>query len=207
MSQLVTITVRFDGDEKIAHIIDEAFHAAAGPIRDAIRSWGKRYRSFAQERFDVYSKGGGDWPPLAPSTIARRRTGKKRSKKSKKLERAYRRAGLADIANQLSSAYSKKVSILRNTGTLFAALSPTFQGAPGAVEREGLYEIEVGFDGPAKHPTGKATIADIASFHQNGGPRLPKRQILVDPPQYLTDEMSADLASGITKELKSKGLT
>jgi hypothetical protein len=34
---------------------------------------GAIYRSFAQERFSRLSRGGGEWPPLAESTIARRR--------------------------------------------------------------------------------------------------------------------------------------
>lgn len=34
---------------------------------------GAIYRSFAMERFSKLSRGGGSWPPLAPSTIARRR--------------------------------------------------------------------------------------------------------------------------------------
>src|SRR5208283_220651 len=30
------------------------------------------YSSFVQRRFNIFSRGGGDWPPLAPSTVYRR---------------------------------------------------------------------------------------------------------------------------------------
>lgn len=40
------------------------------------RKWGVRYLAFARERFVKYSKGGGNWKPLSPETIASRRSGK-----------------------------------------------------------------------------------------------------------------------------------
>ena len=40
-----------------------------------LKQWGVRYRGFVQQRFDQYSKGGGNWAPLKPATIARRRKG------------------------------------------------------------------------------------------------------------------------------------
>lgn len=85
-----------------------------GDIDDVIAlvatKWGARYRSFVQERFDIFSKGGGDWPPLKASTVARRRKGRKKSKKP-------------------------RATILRDTNTLFTALQPQFRGAPGAIEQ------------------------------------------------------------------------
>lgn len=48
---------------------------ASGPVAVALKQWGFRYRSFVQERFDTFSKGGGDWPALALSTIRKRRKG------------------------------------------------------------------------------------------------------------------------------------
>lgn len=86
-----------------------------GDVDDAVAivaaKWGVRYRSFIQERFDTYSKGGGDWPPLKASTVKARRSGKKSKKKK------------------------PKATILRDTSTLFTALQPQFAGAPGAIEQ------------------------------------------------------------------------
>jgi len=44
-----------------------------GPLRKAIKQWAVRYRAFAQRRFYSYARGGGDWPPLAPSTVLSKR--------------------------------------------------------------------------------------------------------------------------------------
>ena len=40
------------------------------PAVDAMYTqWGSRYSAFIRRRFDQFSRGGGDWPPLAASTI------------------------------------------------------------------------------------------------------------------------------------------
>ena len=75
---------------------------------------------------------------------------------------------------------SREGSILRKTGLLFNALQPAFPGNGGLAIRAGL-SIVVGYGGAAKHGKGKAKIADIAEFHQLGGPRLPQRKIIVQP--------------------------
>lgn len=147
-----------------------------GHIRDAIKKWGLRYRSWAQERFDTSSKGGGKWPPLKPSTIRRRRTGKRQGKYG-------------------------ATSILRDTGVLFKVLTPTFQGTPGSIEEDIPFGIRVGYGGPSKHPNGSVTVADIASFHQKGAGFLPERKIIVDPIDKVVDQMGRDMVIGIQREL------
>ncbi|HOM61924.1 MAG TPA: hypothetical protein PLP49_10895 [Anaerohalosphaeraceae bacterium] len=146
-----------------------AFEYGQEEWEDCWKKWGLYYRSEMKERFDIYSKGGGDWAPLKPSTIYRRRHGKGgRYKRGKK---AYLKA-LATGGGQ--------VSILRDTGTLFNALSPTL-GKLG--QRQDIYKngVGVGF-ADVPHPRGgTATIAQIASYHQTGGKHLPKREILVEP--------------------------
>lgn len=90
-------------------------------------------------------------------------------------------------------------AILRDTGALFAALAPTVQDAPGAFEQQLPFGVEVGFGGPARHPAPEGsksappTIADIAAFHQFGAGHLPKREIIVDPTQEVTNEMANDM--------------
>lgn len=146
--------------------------SGSGPIRKAIKQWAVRYRSFVRERFDKFSKGGGDWKPLSKRTLAGRRKGK----------------GVGLVA-----------AILRDTGTLMAALQPTFTRKPGALERDIPFGVRVGFGGPARHKGGKATIADIASFHQEGKGRLPKREIIVDPSRGVLNAMASDMERALGK--------
>lgn len=142
-----------------------------GPVRAAIHQWAMRYRSFAQERFDTFSKGGGNWQKLSAATIRGRR-GKQ-----------------------------QRVSILRDTGTLFNALAPTFDGKPGQLQQDIPFGVRVGFGGAAKHPTANATVADIARFHDQGLGRNPQRQIIVKPPSSVTRLMATDMERGL-KRLK-----
>lgn len=126
--------------------------------------WAARYRGFIQERFDTYSKGGGDWAPLAPSTIKARRKGRGKG----------------------------SPAILKNTGILFAAINPTFSGQPGALQEDIPFGVRVGYGGEARYPGASPAIADIAAFHQAGGRHLPKREIIVDPPITVTEAMAQD---------------
>jgi hypothetical protein len=170
----------------------------AAPIVRALKQWAARYRSFVRERFDTYSKGGGTWKPLALSTIYARRHRKSTARKIKKMRKEGASEGdIRDVAN---------VSILRDTGTLFAALHPTF-GKPGQVEEMTEFGVKVGFGGAALHPNGQGvTIADIASFHQFGHmPYLPQREILV-PPDVMTQlGMNDDMEKALEKLQKETG--
>lgn len=143
----------------------------SGQIRKAFKQWAARYRSFIQERFDLYSKGGGDWPPLKHA----RRRGKK-----------------------------DKASILRDTGTLYAALSPTFQKKPGALQEDIDFGIRVGYGGPGRHANGgSATVADIAGFHQIGAGYLPVRKIIVEPSADVLAKMADDMNNALGTMLKA----
>lgn len=147
-----------------------------------LKQWSFRYRAFAQDRFDRFSKGGGNWAPLAKSTIYHRRHGGaggfKRGKK------AYE-AAVAGGGGQ--------ISILRDTGLLFNTLDPKLK-QPGLYEMPGLNKITIGFSDGIKHTGGSASIADIANYHQSGGKYLPKREILVEPDQDTCDGMSSDVS-------------
>lgn len=158
--------------------------AAEIPNR-VFRVWAMMYRSFIQLRYDRFSKGGGNWKPLSKATLAaRRRKGTRRRKKFK--------AGA-------STSLSMRPAILRDTGVMFNALSPEFRRRPGQLQKQLPSAILVGYGGPHRHPGGKATIADIASFHQTGEGRLPKREIIVDPDRETLDDMAKVV-------LKEKGL-
>ncbi len=155
-----------------------------GPIRRAMRQWAARYRGFAQQRFDKFSKGGGGWPPLAASTKARRRKARKGRKKGA----------------------ARSFSLLRDTGLLFAALDTPWTRKPGALQEDIEFGVRVGYGGPAKYPGGKATIADIAGFHQEGKGRLPKREIIVDPDDRTVDAMAGDMERALGQMARITGV-
>ncbi len=208
----------------------------AGPIRTAMHQWGVRYRSFLQRRFLAFSRGGGDWPPLAASTIrARRSTAKTKLQRAKKSYRSaaarlekslksLRRSG-SQAANvraekaqrnfrekeraMLAATRDRKqqvetgegIAILRDTGLLFMALTPELVGAEGQYQLDVEDGVMVGFGGPGTYPDGKATIADIASFHQAGGGRLPQRRIVVPPDEQTVAAMQEDMRRAIRRLL------
>ena len=186
--------------EKFGKDIQAQLNGADGPVQDAIQLWAVRYRSWSQLRFDLYSRGGGDWQKLALSTIKRRRHGTK----SNVLKLRQILAAKPEQANSPQPSMGDGVSILRDTGLLFAALAPIFAGAPGALQETIHFGIRVGYGGPQRHIKGgkqaRATIADIASFHQNGNlPRLPQREIIVDPPEELLETMADDMTKALNK--------
>ena len=140
--------------------VEAISRGSSTPIQRCHRRWGKRYEAFIRRDFTRQSSGGGRWPALDPATVARRR-----------------KEGVG-------------AKILRDTGTLLAALTI---GAPGNVfklEKDGCL---FGFGGPARHPGGKARIADIARFHDSGAGTLPQRQIIVPPDAATIAGMESDV--------------
>lgn len=187
---------------------------AGGPLRDAWTQVAVRYRAFIQERYSEYSRGGGNWAPLAESTI-RKRTNAPVTRLHTAIRQGLRLTA-AQYAKRLKAARAKaarhwnkhlsgeaRFSILIDTGILFAATSPVFTNAPGQYEEEVPGGIIVGFGGPEAHPDGGPTIADIASFHQTGGGTLPQRKIIVPPAQVVKDDMVKYLERGLKRMMKS----
>lgn len=176
MTQLeVTVKLSLKGLEKFKRDIKKG----TGSVKVMLKRWAFRYRGFVQRRFDQYSKGGGNWPPLAPSTIARRKKGSGKG----------------------------KVAILRDTGLLFNALAPVFQNSPGSLEEyEGL-SVLVGYGGASSHGNSSKTIADIAAFHDLGN-GVPKRQIIVVPNEATLKGMKKDaeklLGEGAKKDIEGQ---
>ena len=151
--------------------------SSSGPIRDAYRVWARQYRSFAQQRFSKYSRGGGDWPDLAESTKKGRRGPRK------------------------GHTGARQFGILYNIGLLFGTLQPVFASVPGQHQSDLKNGVRVGFGGLGRYPDGKATIADIAAFHQEGSGRLPKREIIVEPDEATLAQMKAVLAQATQTEI------
>jgi hypothetical protein len=177
----VSVKVNLDPLKRFAAAVQADLRASGnGPIRDALRQWGARYRSFLHERFDKFSKGGG-WPPLAESTKRRRRGPRKGHKGP------------------------RSFSILRDTGTLFNALTPEFTRKPGQLQEDIPFGVRVGYGGPSKHPKAKASIADVAHFHQIGAGHLPARKIIVEPNDATIKRMESDMERAIQKMAKDTG--
>lgn len=92
------------------------------------------------------------------------------------------------------------VSILRDTGVLFNALSVSMQGQPlslGNLVLDIPNGVRFGFS-RYRHSKG-TTIADIASYHNAGGTngRPPMRAILVQPDSQTMNGMMTDLQVGL----------
>jgi len=158
------------------------------------RQWAVRYRRFTRREFLTASRGGGRWDPLAASTIRRRRHGGGAVNANGKIKRISGggKRGVRAQRKALASG-GGQVAILRDLGKLYDATDPVFSNAPGAWEKLVQNGIEVGFGGPAKHPNGSATIADIAAFHQFGNePKMPAREILLDPDAQTMQGMEGD---------------
>lgn len=149
---------------------------------------GAIYRSFAAERFNTFARGGGNWAPLALATVMSRRNNRPKKTKSRILDVKIvhaRKTGKSRLEEVKAKKKPKKpkpirsASILIDTGTLQAGLNPVL--APGAIEESRGNTVRLGFGGPARHPSGTATIADIASFHHFGTDYVPARPIIVAP--------------------------
>lgn len=89
-------------------------------------------------------------------------------------------------------------TILRDTGTLFASLTPVWNAPPGTTNKLIEGGVQIAFGGNSQHPSGLATVAEIASYHHFGGGRLPKREILIAP----DNDVLTDCASYLEEWLK-----
>lgn len=150
---------------------------APGPIRDAMKQWGASYRSFAQLRFVKFSRGGGDWKPLKRQRTKDIAAARKKRAKGKAV---------------------KGAAILRNLNFMFAALGPTL-GVPGQLQENIRFGVAVGYGGPGKYPDGRATIRDIANFHQVGAGSLPVRKTIVKPDARTVKLMAGDMQRALNK--------
>lgn len=181
------------------------------------KRWAARWMAFIRRRFDQFSKGGGDWPPLAESTRNARRfsrggtVGQARARAQRSLLKAQQAAARATNATGRSKATQRlrkaresirrasvaagSAAILRDTGTLFRATQP---GAPGNRFEATARGFRAGF-APAGHPKG-ATISQIAAWHQRGVPgKFPARPILVPPDSTVTAGMAQDAKEVVGK--------
>lgn len=71
----VTVQVDTSGIQRLGKKIDRGLKSpgTVPEIDGFFKRVGVRYRTFLQRRFNTFSRGGGEWPPLKPATIKRRR--------------------------------------------------------------------------------------------------------------------------------------
>ena len=89
---------------------------------------------------------------------------------------------------------------------MFAALNPVWSRKPGALQEDISFGVRVGYGGPSKHPGGKASIADIAGFHDSGAGNLPERKIIVVPDTRTLDAMAGDMERGLGEMARITGV-
>jgi len=182
----------------------------SGPNRSGLeamyKQWGTRYSAEARRVYRTNASGGGDWAPLQPATIARRRAGK--GAKAKQTIGGLRRAGLmqarrATTDRQGRSAVKKLkqaaragglARILIDTGALFNTLS---LGAPGNLFEYINGGVRFGVSGKAQRKDSKITLGKLATMHSTGAGNLPARPILVKP-----SDLSQQTQQGMRSDLQ-----
>lgn len=201
MIQLSTkVSVQLGGLETLSAAM--ARGELSGPEFAKMRiDWAARYSAFVKRRFDENSLGAGEWPALALSTV-RARQGPDKRRKGKgggSRDGVGARSSLArNRKGHLVDAGTRAISILRDSGNLRRALSIGDKGnrvnnLPMGVEYGFLAVPHVGKKAKGFGPT----YAQIASWHNSGTPRMPKRLILAKPNEQTTRGMAADLSRAI----------
>lgn len=160
--------------------------------------WGTRYSGFSRRRYVQNAAGGGDWAPLALSTIKARTKGKGTGRTRRGGGRTSARTSLArDTRRGSLVASPRAVQILRDTGALLNTLTI---GAPGnALTRSpGAVTFSVGTSGELK---------TIARAHQDGNPRtrMPARRILVQPDAQTLSGMRSDAVRAVQRMSRGGG--
>lgn len=206
MTQLsVAIEVNLPGLERFQKQIRAQIDSgASGPIDKCFNQWAVRYRAFVQRRFNTYARGGGNWPPLSPATIRRRRKPAKRTKakrvritKKGEVDKRFKKRV------QPEPVAGRQVAILRDTGSLFNALAPSISPPVGSVNNRIAGGIEVGYGGNAQHGADGVTIAELAFWHQTGAGHLPVREIIVEPDAATVAGMVLDMQRAVDEQSES----
>ena len=86
----------------------------------------------------------------------------------------------------------KGTPILRDTDTIYNALTPKFLGLPGQYERHIKGGVEIGIKG-GKHPKAVVSVGQLSAYHQSGVGRNPRRIIIVNPPPLVKKELKLEL--------------
>lgn len=168
-----TVTVNLHGLRKFKDVLASDLRGSGqGPIRQALHEWAAIYARFLTARWEIFSRGGGNWRALRPATV------------------------LAKIAKGLLPL------ILRATDQMFQSFAPELARKPGRVTEDVPFGVRVGFGGGMRYPHSTAkglTIAQLAMIHQVGAGNVPARKIIV-PPDAATRKKMRDVMDVAMKE-------
>lgn len=178
------------------------------PVMDRLfRRIAAVYSAFTRRRFVAYSRGGGGWPYLAPSTIKRRRRGK-----GKGAPAILRDTGLLFMALTIGDVnnYTK-----RTRAGIVYGFGDAKKGRP-VVLREIVHRNKNGeelvFERKGRRIVGmkmggaKAkSFRQIASYHQEGGGRLPRRIILAKPDEQTVDQFNGLVRRAVNEAAAAAG--
>ena len=201
MAARVKITWRLDGLNRARLDISQG----AGAWGTALKQIARIYAAAMKRRYLRFSQGGGDWEPLALSTVQDRirrttRQGKKlRGRTVARLPGGKAMPGPLGMMTPFGgrmgpgenyTSVPGTTAILRDTGLLVMALGVNAAG--GLLDVAGR-KVRVGFAETAHGKDGKLTYATIADFHQWGGGHLPQREIFVMPDAATIEQMRGAL--------------
>lgn len=173
MAGKLTVTVNLAGLKKFKSAFDADLRASAnGPVRRAMQDWVTIVGRFLTERYWRFSYGGGTWAPLKPATLVRKE-----------------REGMLPY-------------ILRRMDLMFQSFAPAFN-KPGEVSQAVPFGVRIKFGGGMRHfyPGTTKTIAEVAMHHQEGGPNLPQRKIIVPPDAETKKKMRDRMQQGVNEML------
>lgn len=192
--KLSTILGRKYKGRKLTRALKARIGAQEKPIKSLYNKTFRRKKKEFMARF-----GGG-----APAKGLAKSKWSAKQKRAESLARAHATAAVRRFGGTVATRRMTalvgigETAILLDTGTLFAALNLNM---PGNIKRRIEGGLEVGIGGPAMHPGGGASIADIAVFHHTGDTahNLPARPIIVPPDAETIEQMSGDARRAIHK--------
>jgi hypothetical protein len=153
----------------------------------------KIYESYIKRRFLKKSRGGGGWRDLADSTK------RARLRKGKGLARTSKVPGRIVARNKKGQFRKSNVEILRDTGTLFKALSV---GAPGNLTKKIKGGVRFGIIGRGRHPEFEGTISELGLIHHKGLGKVPARPIIENPDDRTLRLMGAAVRRSMGKVIR-----
>lgn len=194
-----TVKLNLKGLQHLAKSFKAQEMGKSGHIRNALQLVVTRYASWVRRRFIKYSNKGGNWPDLKPATkLARARKGK-RSRYKKVVSIIKTKSG-KHVGRSAAGRFVKlDYKILRDTGMLLEALSI---GGPGNLLLDFPKFIRFGFDATKQHKGSKLSIQRLAVIHDQGLGNVPKRSILVTPPQEELDRYAKIIGRGVEMQMK-----
>lgn len=211
MARWNTVRLNTKGSDKINQIMSEVRRRGAAPgnpMGAFVNSMGRRYIAFTVRRFKRNSRGGGEWPALSDSTVARRRSGKEKAKanpgekpKKKKRNMSVRefkskakrimtgKGSTAAREKKLRSLYKKRDSQVKRWEAKKASvkiledtggLLNTIQSMAG-LQSFSLIPNGIRLEMKGRGRDGKMSYGEIARIHHFGLGHVPVRTIYVSP--------------------------